>query len=43
MQLFKKLQDRIGVDAVIITAATKSNVPIENAIEYCRKKVELLQ
>ncbi|RAP34013.1 dehydrogenase [Candidatus Marinamargulisbacteria bacterium SCGC AG-410-N11] len=27
-----------GVDGVIITAATKSNGPIENSVEYCRKK-----
>ncbi len=30
--------DGIGVDGVIITAATKSNTPIEQSAEMCRKK-----
>ena len=37
-EIIQNISDRKGVDGVIITAATKSNAPIEKAVEYCRKK-----
>ena len=36
--IIQEITNSNGVDGVIITAATKSNGPIENAVEYCRKK-----
>ena len=37
-EIIQNISDRKGVDGVIIAAATKSNAPIEKAVEYCRKK-----
>lgn len=36
--IIQDITNHRGVDGVIITAATKSNDPIEKAVEYCRKK-----
>ena len=38
IKLVEGFSDGYGADAVIITAGTKSNEPVELALQYCRKK-----